>query len=51
MLVNILPSSVNGVFDPFIVLEMVKNNIQFVAFLQLTMVTVVFSLSHFKQAG
>jgi len=47
MLLNILPSSVNGVFDPFIVLEVITNNTQFGAFLQLTMITVVFSLSYF----
>jgi len=51
MLVNILPSSVNRVFDPFIVLKVVTNNTQFGAFLQLAMNTVVFSMSYFKQSG
>jgi len=51
MLVNILPSSVDGVCDPFIVLEMVTNNTQFGAFLQLAMITIVSYLSYFKQSG
>jgi hypothetical protein len=51
MLVDILPSSVNGVFDPFVVLEVITNNTQFGAFLQLTMITEVLSLSYFKQSG
>jgi len=50
MLVNILPSSVNGVSDHFMVLEVVTNNTQFGAILQIAMITVVFSLSYFKQS-
>jgi len=49
MLVNILPSSVDEVFGPFIVLEVVTNNTQFGAFVQLAMIATVFYLSYFKQ--